>query len=163
MLDFPVMNRDKDDKCNPTVRLIRPALTFDAAGLAVTFVPDYNRSGNTSDQPMTYHHLRNELHKLALSSNIHIDTCYAAATAHIAIARFVKEPFGLASPKDSTAKGAKILKLVEKINDELERTVWPDLFWNLAEEQGLELQMGYLKFGRERELATMTGQKLKNL
>lgn len=122
----------------------------------MTFVPDTPRLNGQTDRPMTYHHLRNELHKLALSTGVKIDTCYTAPSAHVTIARFVQEPFGHGDGKLESATA--FLNLIETINGGLEKATLPPMAWDLEDGPGLELQMGYLKFGRERDLATMVGQ-----
>ena len=159
MLDLPVSMHRGSETTRSSIRLVKPRLNFDRAGVALTFVPDTGRHSNSMDQPMTYHHLRNELHKLALSTGTHIDTCYTATTAHITIARFVQQPFR--SDAGSSVKATAYLRLIEEINDELEKTMWPTMAWDLAEGPGLELQMGYLKFGMERSLAKMVGPSSK--
>lgn len=140
------------------ILLTRPMVSFDSAGIALSFVPAVAKRGST------YHDLRNELQKLALMSPIEIDTCYTAATAHIAIARFIRQPFvtdlSAGSVMTGAVKARKFLDLIGDINRELEETLWPEFAWNLVEEHGLEVQMGYLKFGRERELATLVAEDI---
>ena len=159
MLDLPVSMHRGSETTRSSIRLVKPRLNFDRAGVALTFVPDTGRHSNSMDQPMTYHHLRNELHKLALSTGTHIDTCYTAATAHVTIARFVRPLFS--HDAWGLEKARAYLRLIEEINDELEQTMWPIMAWDLAEGPGLELQMGYLKFGMERSLAKMVGPSSK--
>ena len=153
MLDLPAVVARKTSP----ISLIRPSVAFDAAGVALCFVPAVVNS-----PAKTYHDLRNELQKLALSRPIQIDTCYTAATAHIAIARFIKEPFVSDESRKDGRSGAQkarmFLKILDEINADLRAQYWENLDWDLIEEHGLELQMGYLKFGRERELASLTGR-----
>ena len=145
-------------------------------------VNDQDHNVNNSIQPWTYHHLRSAMHSIALESGISIDLCYTAPSAHITFGRFVSTDNFFNSPSSS----ATFLNLIREINVELRRR-WPEslalnlgldgddgddrddtmkdkgdcatdaLEWRVGKEKSLELQLGYLKFGRKRELAYMTG------
>ena len=140
---------------------------------------DANSSVQDTDKSWTYHHLRSTMHSIALESGIGIDHCYTAPTAHVTIGRFVNDSY-FHSP-DATMK---FVELIREINAELLRS-WPshlaswlgvhgmtgamsadgidgadtsEIDWYVGQEKSLELQLGYLKFGRKRELALMTGR-----
>lgn len=125
-----------------------PQLNFDSMGIALDFLP-------LKDPPYTYHHLRNEMHSLALESGISIDMCYTAPSAHVTLARFVGNAFF----EWSEAK-KEFLALVRCVNDELRGYDDNDggLEWVVGEDMGLEVQLGYLKFGRGREEADAVGR-----
>lgn len=141
----------------------------------------------TTTNPFTYHHLRASMQTLALTSGVEIDTCYTAATAHITIARFIssnffdmgdeddRAPNGLqpmSFPSHDTIGGhvktervAQWIELVEKINFELrEQFETPEakgmLEWVVGQEAGLEVQLGYVKYGREAKRAEMVGRSI---
>ncbi|KAJ4368479.1 hypothetical protein N0V83_006836 [Neocucurbitaria cava] len=115
--------------------LIAPQLSFDRMGVALNFVP----SGNT---PYTYHHLRADMHALALESGVSIDMCYTAPSAHCTLGRFVGNAFA-----ENEEARSKFVKAVVDINRvlEIESEVW-----TVGEDDPLELQLGYIKFGRAR-------------
>ncbi|CAE7214403.1 hypothetical protein CFE70_009774 [Pyrenophora teres f. teres 0-1] len=123
-------------------RLVFPQLNIDKMGIALSFVP-------CSDQDYTYHHLRADMHTQALASGVSVDMCYTAPSAHVTLGRFIGNEY---FKKD---KGrTDFLRVVEKINSDLKGLQDE---WIVAEEEGLELQLGYLKFGRQREKADIIG------
>ena len=137
-------------------KLVRPLLVFDQRGLALTFVP-------AAPAPRrTYHHLRAALQAHALSSGLAIDTCYTTATAHITLARFVgTDAFFDRDGGDGSAAAQRFVDLIHRVNEGL-RVAWEagdkdDGSWTVGGEAGLELQLGYLKFGRAREAADAVG------
>jgi hypothetical protein len=135
---------DKPSRLDLAARpsLVSLQLNIDNMGIALSFVP-------SSEHNYTYHHLRADMHSLALESGVSIDMCYTAPSAHVTIGRFVDNGFFEAEEQRSEFVG-----LVDRINKELnaERAEWMG-----GEEEGLELQLGYLKFGRETGRAEMVG------
>jgi hypothetical protein len=119
--------------------LVYPQLNIDKMGMAISFVP-------SSQQSYTYHHLRADMHGKALESGISIDMCYTAPSAHVTIGRFV----GNGSFEEEERR-IEFVGLVEEINGELKGE------WVVGEDEGLELQLGYLKFGRARARGDMCG------
>ena len=111
--------------------LVRPRLGFDKLGFALSMVP-------SADTRFTYHHLRADLQRRALESGIAIDTCYTALSAHVTIARFTRSGFLDGDYADDD------LEWVKALNAELEGD---PVEWVVDE---LELQLGFLKFGRAR-------------
>ncbi|KAL5335285.1 RNA ligase/cyclic nucleotide phosphodiesterase [Aspergillus crustosus] len=138
-------------------RLVRPKIMFDKVGVAVGFVP--------AEDSYTHHHLRNKLHTMALATGVSIDTCYTAPLAHVTIGRFIDNAFFEASDQDGTvdAKRRRMedwVGLIKQINDDLQREHWSDLSWAVGKEQGLEVQLGYIKFGRRTDQADLVGSAL---
>lgn len=125
-------------------RLISPQLSFDKMGIALNFIP-------TKEDPYTYHHLRSDMHALALESGVSIDMCYTAPSAHVTLGRFIGNAF-FEGPEGRK----EFATLVGEINEELRDSDVPE--WVVGKNTGLELQLGYLKFGREREKADMLGK-----
>ncbi|KZM27866.1 uncharacterized protein EKO05_0004887 [Ascochyta rabiei] len=123
--------------------LVTPQISFDKMGIALNFLP-------SDKKKITYHHLRSDMHAMALDSGIGgIDMCYTAPSAHVTIGRFIGNDF---FEKSEARK--KFVQLMKDLNTE---QVGEDASWVVGETQGLELQLGYLKFGREREKADMVG------
>ncbi|KAF3032224.1 hypothetical protein E8E12_003710 [Didymella heteroderae] len=120
-----------------------PSISFDKMGIALNFLPSDARS-------YTYHHLRSDMHTRALESGIKIDVCYTAPSAHITIGRFIGNKFfGFAESRK---------KFVELIQDFNKVSRGEQEGWVVGKSQGLEVQLGYLKFGRESSKADMVGK-----
>ncbi len=128
-------------------RLGRPMVFFDGAAAAVGFVPV------GTQQAFTYHHLRAEMQRLALSSGLAIDTCYTAPSAHITVARFVG-----AAAIDGLAAAERFVAAIARVNRDLRALPWAETGWPVGGHAGLECQMGYLKFGRAAHWATAVGE-----
>ena len=134
---------DLTSNLSPRPGLICPQLSFDKMGVALNFIP-------SSADAYTYHHLRSDMHEIALESDVSIDMCYTAPSAHITLGRFVRNEFF-----ETREARQKFLTLVEKLNGELQAN--QDV-WRVGEGQGLELQLGYLKFGRGKHKADALGK-----
>lgn len=122
-------------------RLVKPLLSFDAAALAVSFVPAAGRDGDE----YTYHHLRRDFYAASKAANVGVTSRYIVPSAHITIARFVtaadheQEP-GLV---DRT-KMREWMELVWDINREIES--W-DGEWTVGQERGIVCRGGRLWYG----------------
>ena len=123
--------------------LMAPTISFDKMGIALNFLP-------SDTNPYTYHHLRSDLHTRALESGIKIDMCYTAPSAHVTIGRFIGNKFfECAESRKEFVKLIQDYNSVQRGNKDL---------WTVGESQGLEMQLGYLKFGRESSKAEMIGK-----
>lgn len=125
--------------------LTEPQVSSDKMGVAINFLP------STKDG-YTYHHLRSDAHALALESGVSIDMCYTAPSAHITIGRFI----GNVSFEKDGAR-SRFVELVERLNKELKNISKEKETWKIGSDAGLELQLGHVKFGRERAKAEMLG------
>lgn len=123
--------------------LVEPKISFDKMGIALNYIP-------SDSDAYTYHHLRSDMHATALESGIAIDMCYTAPSAHITIGRFIGNSFF-----ETAGASNKFVQLVKDINDEQESRQGA---WAVGESQGLEMQLGYLKFGRESGAADLVGK-----
>jgi hypothetical protein len=124
--------------------LVSPKLSIDAGGIALTFIPD-------GTQDYTYHHLRADMHAIALEGGGAFDMCYTAPSAHVTLGRFVGDEFFV-----DREKRKELAELVERINKDLGEG---EVSWVLGEGVQLELQAGYLKFGVEKDQAEMLGKE----
>ncbi|KAF3479622.1 uncharacterized protein GIQ15_06598 [Arthroderma uncinatum] len=152
LLDHPVTLNATDHRA---ARLGRPILLFDGVGVAIAFVP-------LGTDQYTYHHLRRDLHSIALRSGITTDTCYTACMAHITLGRFVDTKNFFDSENAETAlQRLKVwMDTIQSMNEELkERYSTDEWEWTVGGEKGLELQMGMLKFGRATDAAEMVGRR----
>ncbi|PYI17323.1 hypothetical protein BO99DRAFT_404344 [Aspergillus violaceofuscus CBS 115571] len=145
-------------------RLVKPKLLFDKLGVAISFVP----AADDNAGPYTYHHLRNQLHTMALQSGVSIDTCYTAPIAHVTLGRFVGTAFfqgGEAGIGDDPGKleeqerraTERWVDLITEINEDLERECLGQVVWEVGQRTALEVQLGYIKFGRGVEEAELVG------
>ncbi|EFR01092.1 hypothetical protein MGYG_04096 [Nannizzia gypsea CBS 118893] len=150
MLDLPATHAASQSK---VARLGRPMLLFDAVGVAIAFVP-------VGTDPYTYHHLRRDLHNLAISSGVKTDTCYTACMGHITLGRFVSTKHFDSEDEGTAQQRLQVwADTIQGINEELsQRYQAEDWEWAVGEEKGLELQMGMLKFGRDTEAAEIVGR-----
>jgi hypothetical protein len=136
--------------------------------------------GKRLNEEYTYHHLRTQLHTMLLATGMAIDTCYTAPIAHITIGRFVDNRFFspprpvLSSITESEnvqmeqeeEHMKKWIACVSEVNMDLKERYWGNesregkeehFEWVVGSEKSLEVQMGYIKFGRPRERAEMVG------
>ena len=117
-------------------RLIKPEITYDAAAIALSYLPAAGElplpSGRSvSDDTFTYHHLRRDIHDLCTEAKdgtggVDVGSRYSVPSAHFTIARFiVKEDF----ENNGTVNHKKVQELIEKIeglNDWMKREFWPE-------------------------------------
>lgn len=82
-----------DYTCNHRARLVKPMLSYDAAAIALSFLPaageDIHGDRNPKGDGYTYHHLRREIYALSKSTGIEIASRYVVPSSHLTIARFV--------------------------------------------------------------------------
>ncbi|KFY59124.1 hypothetical protein V497_04508 [Pseudogymnoascus sp. VKM F-4516 (FW-969)] len=113
-------------------RLIRPLISFDAAALALSFVP-------VADEKYSYHHLRRDLFALASSTGVDVGSRYVVPSAHATLGRFI---YG--EDHDSKEKLEKWVEAIEKINEWLVETYWGDNGLEWVVDQDLVLRDGRL-------------------
>ncbi|KAL4889759.1 60S ribosomal protein L44 [Aspergillus ambiguus] len=93
---------------HPT-RLVKPVVSYDAAALALSFIPadgeetDTHLSDGKQDDSYTYHHLRRDLFGKVTALGLIMNPRYIVPSAHITIARFI------------TQEGVQAKELVEKL------------------------------------------------
>ncbi|KFZ16755.1 hypothetical protein V502_04921 [Pseudogymnoascus sp. VKM F-4520 (FW-2644)] len=116
-------------------RLIRPLVSFDAAAVALSFVP-------VADEKFSYHHLRRDLFALTSGTGIEVGSRYVVPSAHATLARFV---YG--EDHDSKEKMEKWIEAIEKINEWLVETYWGDNGLEWVVDQELVLRQGRLWYG----------------
>lgn len=157
-------------------RLIKPMLGYDAAAIALSFLPAAGEalSGGRSmqDDAYTYHHLRRDLYTLCSSTGVKVDSRYVVPSAHLTIGRFIdasdfaREGGSDTSSPDPTKVKALVEKL-EEINERLQKECWPDdaggsasgkaFEWIVGQEKGLSNRKGTLWYGGGKEIMTGKG------
>jgi vesicle-fusing ATPase len=145
-------------------RLIKPMLSFDAAAIALSFVPASGEvlpHGRTfEDDKYTYHHFRRDLHTMITKAGVEVGSRYVVPSAHLTIARFNSpnvfggDPLDPAPTMDMHSR-KKWLNEIKLINDWLEVEFWPNAEgkilaggeWIVGDEKGLDFRRGRLWYG----------------
>jgi len=130
-----------DYTVNHHPRLIQPLLSFDAAAVALSFLPA--ASPNRNDDKYTYHHLRRDLFNIASSTGVKIGSRYVVPSSHITVARFITT-----TDHDDSEKMKKWVEKIEEINEWLIETYSEaGGEWIVGEEKGLECRRNTLWYG----------------
>jgi hypothetical protein len=149
-------------------RLVKPLLSYDSQALALSFLPAAGEprtatssTSNLSDperklpdsDAYTYHHLRRDLFAQATHAGVKVGSRYVVPSAHLTIARFVRE-------QDFDVEA--FVGVIEGVNEWLVGEFWPKGEvddseddggvkeggeWVVGEEKGLEVRKGTLWYG----------------
>lgn len=132
-------------------RLVKPALSFDAQALALSFLPAAGEAGRTNllleneNDAYSYHHLRRDLFARLREAGVEVGSRYVVPSAHLTVGRFVSE---------GGFEVAELVAAVEEVNGWLEKEVWGKEGkggeWVVGEERGLEVRSGTLWYGGGR-------------
>ena len=153
-----------DHPCTYRARLVKPLLSYDAAALALSFVPaageSLSKSRSAEDDKYTYHHLRRDIFAGISEAGIEVGSRYVVPSAHLTIARFNSpNVFGGDAMDEKACLDAKQrrhwVKEIELINQWLEAEYWPQQGqpikpggqWIVGEEKGLDFRSGTLWYG----------------
>ncbi|RHZ67741.1 60S ribosomal eL42 domain-containing protein [Aspergillus thermomutatus] len=146
---------------NHRARLVKPSVSFDAAAMALSFVPASGEQSGWSraadDDNYTYHHLRRDLYAGVAATGLQLKPRYLVPSAHITIARFIThdgfqlEKLGVDGELAfGCERVAALVDKVEQINQKIQEKYWPrvnrtvssEAEWIVGEETGLELCKG---------------------
>ncbi|OJJ50481.1 hypothetical protein ASPZODRAFT_147991 [Penicilliopsis zonata CBS 506.65] len=112
-------------------RLVRPLISYDAAAMALCFVPAAGEGTADTDNNYSYHHLRRDLFEKMDTAGVGIAARYTVPSAHVTIARFVtQDGFSLEtdlSHSHSQVDRKQVQALVSKIetiNEKLKSKYW---------------------------------------
>lgn len=140
-------------------RLVKPMLSYDAAAIALSFLPAageglLGQKAAIADA-YTYHHLRRDMYGLCKSSGVEVASRYVVPSSHLTIARFVTQKD--VSSKDGNGvdhgKIEELVRKLEEINAELRAKYWSEDSltsegsWTVGEEKGLVYRKGTLWYG----------------
>ena len=140
-------------------RLVKPMLSYDAAAIALSFLPaagEGSPEAKAADaDTYTYHHLRRDLYGLCESAGVEVASRYVVPSSHLTIARFVTQK-DISGEDGSGIERGKIEGLVgklEEINARLRSEYWSEDnwigegSWVVGEEKGLVNRRGTLWYG----------------
>ena len=125
---------------NHRCRLIKPALGYDGAAIALSFLPAAceMEPQDLHEETYTYHHLRRDLYDKCEASGVEVASRYVLPSAHLTIARCVNQ--------DIYNKGRvrDLVEGLESINKRLRKTTWTSdnrsqqpVEWIVGEGKGL--------------------------
>ncbi|KAL6714775.1 hypothetical protein ACLMJK_008201 [Lecanora helva] len=132
-------------------RLVHPMLCYDAAAIALSFLPASGESSNLDTDTYTYHHLRRDIWSECSSTGVEIASRYTVPSSHLTIARFItqrdferRDGGGIDQEKIGTLMGE-----IEEINADLQDTYRSDGTggWHVGEEKGLVCRKGTVWYG----------------
>ena len=140
-------------------RLVKPMLSYDAAAVALSFLPAAGEGlpeAKAADtDTYTYHHLRRDLYGLCESAGVEVASRYVVPSSHLTIARFVtqKDIAGKDGGGIDRGKVEGLVGKLEEINAELRFKYWSEDSWIgegswvVGEEKGLVNRRGTLWYG----------------
>ena len=145
-------------------RLIKPIMCYDAAALALSYLPAAGENpfhGRLAEHDRyTYHELRRDIYQEITNAGVNIGSRYVVPSAHLTIARFNSPNVFEGDPMDKAEtmdleKRRHWLKEIGLINQWLEAEFWPEGNkkikpggeWVVGEEQGLDFRKGTLWYG----------------
>ena len=135
-------------------RLVEPMLSYDAAAIALSFLPAAGEGlpGNeASKDAYNYHHLRRDISALCKSTGVEVASRYVVPSSHLTIARFVTQK-DFAKEESEGPDSEKVARLVEKldeVNTNLKSQHWLKEagIWTVGEEKGLVCRRGTVWYG----------------
>lgn len=140
-------------------RLVKPMLSYDAAAIALSFLPAAGEGlpeeKVANADAYTYHHLRRDMYGLCKSAGVEVASRYVVPSSHLTIARFITQK-DVSSKDGNGVDRGKIEGLagkLEEINAELRAQYWSqdsltsDGSWTVGEEKGLDYRRGTLWYG----------------
>lgn len=140
-------------------RLVKPMLSYDAAAIALSFLPAAGEglpeAKAAEADTYTYHHLRRDLYGLCKSAGVEVASRYVVPSSHLTIARFVTQK-DISNQDGNGIDRGKVEGLVGKLeetNAELRSQYWPESgltgggSWTVGEEKGLVNRRGTLWYG----------------
>lgn len=141
-------------------RVIKPMLSYDAAAIALSFVPaageglpdDTGRK--VEDDGYTFNHFRRDLYDISVSAGVRPASRYVVPTAHITIGRFVTNEDFETEGEFDLSKMKKWIEKIEEINAWLEGDYWPGGVkfkdggeWIIGQETGLDCRYRCVYYG----------------
>ncbi|KAF2421844.1 hypothetical protein EJ08DRAFT_682861 [Tothia fuscella] len=144
-------------------RLIKPMIGFDAAALALSFVPAAGEAltegRKASQDEFTYHHLRRDAFAMCEEAGVKVDSRYIVPSAHLTIGRFVNKLDFETDGNVDQGKVSNLVELIENTNADLHRNFWPKEGkieaggeWIVGREKGFVLRRDAVWYGGGRSV-----------
>lgn len=130
-------------------KLVKPMLSFDAAAIALSFLPatgeETSGVSKSKKDDYTYHHLRRDIYALSKRTGVEVASRYVVPSSHLTIARFVTQEDFMKDEGNGldTRKIASMIRRIEVINASLD----DEGGWTVGEEKGLVCRTGSLWYG----------------
>ena len=132
-------------------QLVDPMLSYDAAAIALSFLPAGAEGTNLSASAYTYHHLRRDIYTESTKTGVDVASRYIVPSSHLTIARFVSQEDFVKDGRGELdpLKIRKLIDTIEDINADLQAEHWsrPTGQWQVGEEKGLVCRRGRLWYG----------------
>jgi hypothetical protein len=142
-------------------RLVKPMISYDAAAIALSFVPAAGEGKSVDDDDddkFTYHHLRRDVYDKVVAAGFKPASRYAVPSAHLTIGRFINQNGFVLEGADGASfdreKAKKVIDKIEEINERLQKQFWPTETgvpqggeWTIGQEKGLDFRKGNLWYG----------------
>lgn len=139
-------------QCRP--RLVKPMISYDAAAMALSFVPAAGEGKTVDDDKFTYHHLRRDVFDKVAAAGVKPASRYAVPSAHLTIGRFINQNGFVSNGTFDREKAKKVIDKIEEINERLQKRYWPTEKgvpergeWTIGQEKGLDFRKGTLWYG----------------
>jgi len=144
---------------NHRARLLKPLISYDAAALALSFVPAAGEGLGGKEDAYTYHHLRRDIYGLCKGGGVNVASRYTVPSSHLTIARFIRHDEFFRNEDEVTGidkeKLDEWVSCIDALNIWLEEEYWPREGravpdggeWIVGQEKGLDFRKGTLWYG----------------
>ncbi|KLO86271.1 uncharacterized protein FFB20_05441 [Fusarium fujikuroi] len=145
------------------IRLVKPKLSFNEGGVALSFVPaadEETQDIRTKTTDYTYLHLRRDIFALCSEKGVDAETQKGATACHITLARFITQEDHNRNGNPSQEAMASWVTRIEEINEMLAQKYWPHEgsvppesgSWVIDGRRSLDIRAGTIWYGGGQSL-----------
>lgn len=145
------------------IRLVKPKLSFNEGGVALSFVPaadEETQDSRTKTTDYTYLHLRRDIFALCSEKGVDAETQKGATACHITLARFITQEDHNRNGNPSQEAMASWVTGIEEINEMLAQKYWPHEgsvppesgSWVIDGRRSLDIRAGTIWYGGGQSL-----------
>ncbi|QGI68563.1 hypothetical protein CEK27_012534 [Fusarium fujikuroi] len=145
------------------IRLVKPKLSFNEGGVALSFVPaadEETQDSRTKTTDYTYLHLRRDIFALCSEKGVDAETQKGATACHITLARFITQEDHNRNGNPSQEAMASWVTRIEEINEMLAQKYWPHEgsvppesgSWVIDGRRSLDIRAGTIWYGGGQSL-----------
>ncbi|CCT72946.1 uncharacterized protein FFUJ_12844 [Fusarium fujikuroi IMI 58289] len=145
------------------IRLVKPKLSFNEGGVALSFVPaadEETQDSRTKTTDYTYLHLRRDIFALCSEKGVDAETQKGATACHITLARFITQEDHSRNGNPSQEAMAFWVTGIEEINEMLAQKYWPHEgsvppdsgSWVIDGRRSLDIRAGTIWYGGGQSL-----------